>query len=157
MRLDLVGSQGDCNRPCPTPGLYDGFTFYFLLRPPLRPASLGLALASARSGVVGRPLLFWLFFPLFSLVSRHSGARWDLPMYIGSSPIANYLQHKRSFSSPWSLSETKNLYKSAVGFEQLLRHTSLVSERGSGASVTLQAYRKEQRHGESYGADSGPQ
>ena len=57
-----------------------GFTFYFLLRPPLRPASLGLASASARSGVVGRPLLFWLFFPLFSLVSRHSGAQWDLPM-----------------------------------------------------------------------------
>ena len=42
-----------------------GFTFYFLLRPPLRPASLGLASASARSGVVGRPLLFWLLFPLF--------------------------------------------------------------------------------------------
>ena len=47
------------------------------------PPAAGFAWARlllACSGVVGRPLLFWLFFPLFSLVSRHSGARWDLPM-----------------------------------------------------------------------------
>ena len=106
-----------------------GFTFYFLLRPPLRPASLGLASARLALGLSGAPFCFGSFSPSFSLVSRHSGAQWDLPMYIGSSPIANYLQHKRSFSSPWSLSETKNLYRSAVDFEQLLRQTSLVSER----------------------------
>ena len=86
----------------------EGFTFYFLLRPPLRPASLGLASARLALGLSGAPFCFGSFSPSFSLVSRHSGAQWDLPMYIGSSPIANYLQHKRSFSSPWSLSATKN-------------------------------------------------
>ena len=78
------------------------FTSYFF--PPCVRLLLGLPRLGSLWGCRAPPFVLALFPPSFSLVSRHSGAQWDLPMYIGSSPIANYLQQKRSFSSPWSLS-----------------------------------------------------